>query len=108
MSEHKNDLESQLDRGLSQIENSRPEAEQVKVAADRVWDRLSADSAHAGALAANETTAIALKLATARLSLMDASPYRIGSLVTGLLIRPNETRGLASCQARAWMGRASG
>ena len=49
MSEHKNDLESMLDRAASQIENSRPEAEQVKLAADRGWDRLSADSAHAAA-----------------------------------------------------------
>ncbi|MCP3964100.1 MAG: hypothetical protein GY719_40235 [bacterium] len=46
------DLDSMLDRAAAQIEGNRPDAEQVKAAADRVWSRLAADSAGAAAQAA--------------------------------------------------------
>ncbi len=52
MPEHSNDFESMIDRAASQIAASRPDAEEVKAASARVWDRLSADSADAAAQAA--------------------------------------------------------
>lgn len=52
MSDPNHDLDALIDRASSQISNSRPGSEQVANAAARVWERLSADSASAAAVAA--------------------------------------------------------
>ncbi len=52
MSDPITDLDAMIDRASSQITNIQPDAAQAEAAANRVWSRLSADSATAAAQAA--------------------------------------------------------